>query len=354
VRILFPINIDRWTNPIATLLREIAIPTVDLTFYAFSKPVSDEDRRQGRQFWSHRHIHRATPPDLLRRFDLVHHASATPANVTTARLVRWHSRPACRQIYTANVQPHRADRYYRWYARAVLQADVVVAVSRVVANDLQTIFGRRVHAIIPNGVDTAFFDRQVASPPDYTKLGIRPPYALFVGVLCQRKRPDLVIRLAQRMPAVQFVLVGGAYDPHEGARFRQLAADLRNVLFLGQQPRQMVRDLLCHASALVFPSELEGLALTVNEAMACGLPVLAQPRSSLPEQVQDGLTGWLLPVDEREEMGAWAERLKRVLDWTPAERQEFAQRARAVAVARYSWASIAAHYRQLYMQTNGA
>ncbi len=348
MQILFPINIDRWTNPIATLLREIAVPNADLTFYAFSKPVSDEDRRHGRQFWSHRHIHRATPLDLVRRFDLVHHASATPANVTTARLVRWHSGPRGCHVYTANVQPHHADSYYRWYAQAVLQADVVVAVSRVVADDLHTIFGRRVHAIIPNGVDTVFFDRQVAHPPDYAGLGIRPPYALFVGVLRQRKRPDLVIRLARCMAHIQFVLVGEASASHESARLRQLAADLSNVLFLGQQPRHIVRDLMCYASALVFPSELEGLALTVNEAMACGLPVLAQPRSSLPEQVQDGVTGWLLPVDAGEEMTAWVERLEAILGWTPTERQEFAQRARAVALERYSWASIAAQYRQLY------
>lgn len=87
---------------------------------------------------------------------------------------------------------------------------------------------------------------------------------------------------------------------------------------------------MCYASALVFPSELEGLALTVNEAMACGLPVLAQPRSSLPEQVQDGVTGWLLPVDAGEEMTAWAERLEAIfaLDTPPNGRSSRSGRER--------------------------
>ncbi len=348
MRILFPVNIDRWMNPIASLLREIALPNRDIQFYAFSKPVSAEDRQQARQFWAQPHIHRVTPLDLLRPFDVVHHASATPANFTTARLVRAYGRRHCRHCYTANVQPHPADSYYPWYVRAVLQADLVVAVSRVVADDLRDMFGRVADAIIPNGVDTAMFDPAAARPLD-PALGIAPPYVLYVSVLRQRKRPDLFIRLAQLLPDVRFVMVGGFSDSSEGARYVAQAAAQPNVTYLGQQPRLMVRDLLCYASVLVFPSELEGLALTVNEAMACGLPVLAQPRSSLPEQVQDGITGWLLPVGADDDMQAWAARVRHILNWSSDERQAFARRARAVAIERYSWASIAAQYRRLYL-----
>lgn len=349
MRVLLPINIDRWMNPIATLLREIALPNRDIQFYAFSKPVSAEDRQQARQFWAQPHIHRATPLDLLRPFDVVHHASATPANFTAARLVQARGGQQCRHCYTANVQPHHADSYYPWYARSVLQADLVVAVSGVVAADLRDTFGRAADAIIPNGVDTAVFDPAAARPLD-PALGVAPPYVLYVSVLRQRKRPDLFIRLAQLLPDVRFVMVGGFYDAAEGTRYVAQAQAQPNVMYLGQQPRLIVRDLLCHASALVFPSELEGLALTVNEAIACGLPVLAQPRSSLPEQVQDGITGWLLPVGAGDDMGAWAERVQRILHWRSDERQAFARRARAVAIERYSWASIAAQYRRLYLQ----
>lgn len=47
-----------------------------------------------------------------------------------------------------------------------------------------------------------------------------------------------------------------------------------------------------------FPSRLEGLPLTVIEAMACGLPVIAAASSSLPEVVQDGASGMLCPLDD--------------------------------------------------------
>ncbi|MFN3594090.1 MAG: glycosyltransferase [Thiobacillaceae bacterium] len=52
------------------------------------------------------------------------------------------------------------------------------------------------------------------------------------------------------------------------------------------------------ADALLFPSRIEGLPLTVIEAMACGLPVIAAKSASLPEVVAHGATGLLCPVDD--------------------------------------------------------
>lgn len=348
MRILYPINIDHWTDPIATLLRAIALHNPQLAFFSFSQPRTPEDRTAGQVFWAQPHIHRITTPDVVKHtFDIVHHASATEKNLLAALLCRARSLGRGTHIFTANTQPDRQSRYYPHYCLSLRLAQRIVAVSQVVADDIQQQFGRTVDAVIPNGVDLTFFDPATAQPEAIHTLGIQPPYVLFVGVLKQRKRPDIFIQLAALLPQIQFVMVGGAFTEAEREHFLTLAAHCPNVIYLGLQPRERVRDLMAAALALIFPSELEGLPLTVVEAAAMGLPVLAQPKSSLPELVHAGVTGWLLPL---EPLTRWAYQVQQLTAWSPAERQAFAHQARASVARRYAWATIAHQYRDLYQR----
>jgi glycosyltransferase involved in cell wall biosynthesis len=57
-------------------------------------------------------------------------------------------------------------------------------------------------------------------------------------------------------------------------------------------------DIYRDCDALLFPSRLEGFSLVPLEAMACGKPVVAAQTSSLPEIVEDGVTGLLCPKDD--------------------------------------------------------
>ena len=353
LKILYPIHIDRWTSPIASLLREIAKYNHEFDFYSFSSPANDEDRELGQQFWSLPHIHRIKPLDiLLHRYDVVHHASATPRNLAVAMFAKARSGGRTVHVFTANIQPHPEDRYLREYEQSLRRADVVVAVSEAVARDIEDQYGRRVDAIISNGVDLKFFSPKNATRLDLEVLGIQKPYVLFCAVLTKRKRPDLFIQLARLLPTVNFVMIGGFYQ-HAEAEAKQYLAQVRgvpNVKYLGRQPRKMVRDLMAQATALVFPSEVEGLPLTVIEALAMGLPVLAQPKSSLPEVVIPGKTGWLLNGDSLEE---WAVVLKQILSWDTQKRKSFARVARSFVKERFSWEVIARHYKNLYLEITG-
>lgn len=345
-RVLYPVHIDRWKNPIATVLREIATRSTDLDVFSFSGPHSEEDRTLGAAFWGLPHVRRTLPRDLaLQRFDIVHQASATGRNLAAALLCRLRNPGRCIHILTAGSQPTPISGYYRHYLLAARLAHVVVAVSQVVARDIAALAGRPVDAVIPNGVDLRFFDPAAAVPCADSLPGPAQPYVLFVGVLTRSKRPDMVIQIAALLPQVRFVLAGGAYSPHEREHFVRLAAQHPNVNYLGPQPRARIRDLMAGALALVFPSEREGLPLTVLEALAMGLPVLAQPRSSLPELVRPGLTGWLLPDTYPEQ---WAAHIVEVLGWSTAERQAFARRARQLVARHFSWHSVAEQYQALY------
>ncbi|NJN86709.1 MAG: glycosyltransferase family 4 protein [Leptolyngbyaceae cyanobacterium SL_7_1] len=350
MRVLYPINLDRWKFPIATCLRELTVRNPQIDFYSFSSPTSDEDRQLGEHLWSRSHIHKISTIDLLKQsFDIIHHASATPRNLTAATLARTRSLGKCVHIFTAPIQPHTTDDFYKQYVESVRRADVVAAVSHAVANDIHAQLDRKVDAVIPNGVDLQFFSTEAAEPLDCEALGIRQPYVLFVGVLTPRKRPDVFMQVASLMPTIDFVMAGGFYTAEEEAQFTKAAQEHANLKLLGAQSRTRVRSLMAKATALVFPSELEGLPLTVLEALAMGLPVLAQPKSSLPEAVVEDVTGWLLPVDRPQ---LWADKLNEILQWSDSQRHDFAQQARGFVTKHYSWDTIAQQYADLYQQVS--
>jgi glycosyltransferase involved in cell wall biosynthesis len=318
-----------------------------MAFYAFSRPRTSEDRTLGRAFWAQPHIHRLSIPGALaRRFDIVHYRSVTWRALALVALSRARSGGHSVRIFTAASIPPKIPGYQQ-YRLGVQSADLLVAVSQAVADTIATQFSRPVDAVIPNGVDQEFFSHAAADPAGWQMPGVRRPYALFVGVLTRDKRPDVVLELAARMPHLTFVLVGGTFSASERADFLRCAAGYSNVVYLGLQPRARVRDLMAAAAVLVFPSAREGMPLTVLEAAAMGLPVLAQPASALPEVVHPDVTGWLLPVDAPD---AWVEKIEHIIGWSAAERTEFAQRARAYAAQHHSWDTIALRYRALYLQ----
>ncbi len=346
MRILLPINLDRCKFPVATSLRELTLRNPEIDFYSFSSPTSDEDRVLGEFLWNQPHIHKIQITDLVwQSFDIIHHASATPRNLIAASLAKARSFGKCTHIFTAPIQPHDDDEFYREYVTSVRRADVLGAVSYAVAKDIQEQFGRKVDAVIPSGVDLNFFAPAAAEPVDLEQLGIRQPYVLFVGVLTPRKRPDVFMQIAALMPDLDFVMVGSSYTPQEAAIYQETASKYANVKLLGGRARSEVRNLMGGALALVFPSELEGLPLTILEASAMGLPVLAQPKSSMPEAVIDDVTGWILTVDRIE---AWVERLTTISLWSEIDRTAFSHKARQFVQEHYSWDLVARQYKDLY------
>jgi glycosyltransferase involved in cell wall biosynthesis len=86
---------------------------------------------------------------------------------------------------------------------------------------------------------------------------------------------------------------------------------------LGEISHGEKAELLAHAQAVLFPIDWdEPFGLVMTEAMACGTPVIATPRGSVPEVIADGETGWIVDVDSyAEEAG---ERLHRLDTIDPA------------------------------------
>ncbi|HJU57783.1 MAG TPA: glycosyltransferase family 4 protein [Actinomycetota bacterium] len=93
---------------------------------------------------------------------------------------------------------------------------------------------------------------------------------------------------------------------------------------MGEISQEEKVDLLRRAKAVLFPIDWpEPFGLVMTEAMACGTPVIATPRGSVPEIVEDGVTGWIVNVEDFPTRAA--ERLKRLSEIDPSRCRERVQ-----------------------------
>jgi glycosyltransferase involved in cell wall biosynthesis len=166
---------------------------------------------------------------------------------------------------------------------------------------------------------------------------------LTIARLTQQKRHDLVLEamalLAERTAAARLLLVGdrGSTRLYNHLCERVRALGLRDrVLWLPFQPD--VRPLEAAADALVLYSENEALGTCVLEAMAMQLPVAVADSGGLPEMVEDGVTGTVIPPGQ-------PEALSRALWNIQANPDEFARRANAARLRAIEKFEIADHAR---------
>ena len=118
-------------------------------------------------------------------------------------------------------------------------------------------------------------------------------YVLWLGRFCDQKGAHLAIDAA-RAAGLPIVLAGKCTEPAERAYFaREVTRRLGpGVHYVGEADAAQKRQLLSRARALVFPVQWEEpFGLVMIEAMACGTPVIALRRGSVPEIVADGITG---------------------------------------------------------------
>ncbi|MFF6996889.1 glycogen synthase [Streptomyces sp. NPDC008313] len=245
-----------------------------------------------------------------------------------------------------------------WAERiAVESADAVIAVSAAMREDIlgcyPSLDPARVR-VIHNGIDTRLY-RPDHGTDVLRRVGLDPgrPYVLFVGRVTRQKGVPHLLRAVRDIdPAAQVVLCAGAPDtPEIDREFRDLFDELstvrRGVHWIPQMlPRADVVQLLTHAAVFVCPSVYEPLGIVNLEAMACGTAVVASRVGGIPEVVDDGRTGLLVPVEDDFEQRLAAALDSLVTDPEAARRMGEAGRERAVR--EFGWDAVARRTVGLY------
>jgi glycosyltransferase involved in cell wall biosynthesis len=139
-------------------------------------------------------------------------------------------------------------------------------------------------------------------------------YLAFLGRISPEKGPDRAIRIAQR--AGLPLKIAAKVDAVDRAYFEtvvepMLRAHSDLVTFVGEISEAEKSDFLGKAAALLFPVDWpEPFGLVMIEAMACGTPVIAFNRGSVPEVIEDGISGYI--VEDEIGAAAAARRLDRL------------------------------------------
>lgn len=217
-----------------------------------------------------------------------------------------------------------------WDARTANGVDAFAANSRFVARRIWRTY-RREAAVIYPPVDVDYYAQRSAKEDFYLAASRMVPY----------KRLDVVVRAFASTPTRRLVVIGSG--PEE-ARLRRTATP--NVEFLGQVPRDQLRDMLQKAKAFVFPA-LEDFGILPVEAQACGTPVIAFGRGGALETV--------VGTDREEPTGLFfasqePDAIRSALDQFEHEADRFTPSACRANAMRFSKAAFRQHFGQFALE----
>jgi D-inositol-3-phosphate glycosyltransferase len=249
--------------------------------------------------------------------------------------------------------------------RVLQMADSIIAATPAELSQLQFLY----HAdssritVIPPGVDTCHF---YPIPEDEAREFIGAPTSgsmlLFVGRIEPLKGLDILLEaiVIMRKKGVfhdspfYLSVIGG--DPPESAemmseemiRLQMLSEQydlLDLVTLLGKRSQDTLPYYYSSAKVVVVPSHYESFGMVALESMACGTPVVASDVGGLAYLVQDGQTGFTVPVGDPE---ALADRLTQLLQ-DKALRERMGQQAASYA-RQYAWEKIVKRLRSVYAE----
>jgi len=208
-------------------------------------------------------------------------------------------------------------------------ADVVTVVSRSAQKAYQ---GVGIDAVyVPNAIDSGelpsgserLFDTQV----------------IFVGRLSREKGLDVLIEAARAVEGAHFLIVGSG--PEE-RRLKTYANE--RIHLLGRQPWERTIRLIRGSDALVLSSRVEGLPTVLLEAMAVGTPVVATEVGGVPEMIESGKEGLLVPANDVQSL------VGGIISIISDKRigPSLAINARRKVEKTYSWDAVLPRYLEIY------
>ncbi|MFH1401975.1 MAG: glycosyltransferase family 4 protein [Parcubacteria group bacterium] len=205
-------------------------------------------------------------------------------------------------------------------------------------------------ATIYNGVDP---DEFIFSPKV-------KDHFLFMGALGEHKNPKDSI-LAAKKAGAKLILAGGKQrEPYFSKEIKPLI-DNKKIIYAGEVCGKKRLDLLKYAKALLFPIKWEEpFGLVMIEAMACGTPVIAFARGSVPETIKDGETGFIINFSNNDRRGNWLikktgltgmiEAIKKIHDMPTDDYLEMRKNCREHIESNFTTEKMIDEYEKVYLE----
>ena len=304
--------------------------------------------------------------DVLSAHKLARLAHEKGANIVHAHLARdytlaklaAHWTPKARLVLTRHVMfPLKA-----LHRLTLGRADAVLAVSAAVQRQLlaQNLAAPNKISVIHNGLDTAHFapqDRATARAVWRARLGwdanddnAARLWVGFLGTLGLLKGArdllDAAALVAQKCPDVAFLIAGPGRESERTTLLQVIESQglANQIKLIG--PVAETASFYAALDIFVSASHSEAFGLTLTEAMACGIPVIATSTDGAREIVRHGVTGRLVPIAQPEYLASSLLELLNDAD----TRQIYARQARADALNRFSLTQMVDRTENLYQQ----
>ena len=189
------------------------------------------------------------------------------------------------------------------------RCDLVVSPTMTLADTLESYGVSRPMVVVPNSIDTDFF-KPAADKNEKEELkkqlGFSKNVLVYMGRVSYEKSIDVVIRamsvIAGKSTDSTLVIIGGGPERENLEILAKRIGVEKNVRFMGFLYGRELAAALRASDVFVTASKSENFPLSVIEAMASGLPIVAVSALGLPEIVEDGRSGFLVSPDRPEEI----------------------------------------------------
>ena len=262
-------------------------------------------------------------------------------------------RPKMKVFFTCHGLDWQRKKWPCWASRLIYLGELCAirfAQYRiVVSRDLQTYF------LVKYGIKTMYIPNGIipveSRPPELIKKwGLsEKSYFLWVGRIVPEKRLEDVIKAYLIKPGKSKLVIVG---DHAGAgsymnELIQLSKNHESIIFTGYQYGAVLKELFSNARAFITASELEGLPITLLEALSYGIMCITS--NICPHQeVMQSLPGFSFGVGD---IGAISACMNRVEAMTDTDFEEFKQKANAMVIDQFNWESVCQVHDMLYQNS---
>jgi glycosyltransferase involved in cell wall biosynthesis len=288
----------------------------------------------------------STLRDIVGPSDIIHcHGSGSAPMALLARLF---GKKVVVTVHGLDWQRRKWSAFGRWFLSMGERAAIrlphqTIVVSEELKRTLDSQYGGKV-VYIPNGVE----ERAQRAPDRILQLGISArKYILYLARLVPEKQCHVLIEAFRSLAdkrGFKLIIAGPTWHSEQYvASLRTLAGDDRDIIFLGEVDEAMLEELYSNCYAYVLPSEVEGMSLSLLDAMAFGSCIVASDIAANADLVGD--SGVLFKTGNAADLSAKLDAIIANADRAEQYRQKALQRM----TSEFNWDRISRQWEAVYV-----